>query len=55
MALEWARHDFWIYASQGGVIGEKIENLALKSVYEAVLDLSFFVLPNMVPLTFNVK
>ena len=50
-----ANHHFLDYVSLGGVIGEKIENLALKSVYEAVLDLSFFVLPNMVPLTFNVK
>ena len=40
MALDLARHNFWVYVSLGGVIGEKIENLALKSDFEAVLDLN---------------
>ena len=35
-----ANHHFLDYVSLGGVIGEKIENLALKSDFEAVLDLN---------------
>ena len=35
-----ANHHFLDYVSLGVVIGEKIENLALKSDLEAVLDLN---------------
>ena len=36
--LDLASHHFWVYVSLGGVTVEKIENLAIKSDYEAVLD-----------------
>ena len=49
MALDLARHNFWVYVSLGGVIGEKIENLALKSDYEAVLDLKLVCFKNYGP------
>ena len=49
MALDLARHNFWVYVSLGGVIGEKIENLALKSDYEAVLVFNLFCFTNYGP------
>ena len=49
MPLDLASHHFWVCVSLGGVIAEKIENLALKSDNEAVLDFNSSALPIMVP------
>ena len=37
--LDLISHYFWVYVSLEGVISEKIENMALKPDFEAVLDL----------------
>ena len=39
MPNDLAGHHFWVYASLGGVIGEKMENFALKSDYKIVFGL----------------
>ena len=49
VALDLARHHFLVYVCLGGVIGEKIENLAVKSDYEAVLVFKLFCFTYHVP------
>ena len=49
MPLDLASHYFLVYVSLGGVIAEKIENLALKSDYEAVLDFKLICFTNYGP------
>ena len=48
--LDLESHYFLVYVSLGGVIGEKIENLALKSDFEAVLDFRLICFSKYAPL-----
>ena len=46
MSLDLASHHFWVYVTLWGVFGEKVENLALKSGCEAVVDLKLICFTN---------